>query len=224
MPGTSWRRFPDVPTLTQIRSELYQRRTLHVFFIPSACARWCPMPQWQLVAIANSPAPWCWEYTSTRHHSLMSSIHSLLDLPLLFCLSMIPDTAFFTTFLTSSQYYRRARIIFASSPRSFAPHTFWCQAFVFSLNSLFSAASVCGEFFSSSIFKIPSGINESMSLFLSVQVSHAYRSTLITYDIIMPSFFPCADVHAAPYSLEPGYRSSYTWIRDSLTEVVTSSE
>ena len=31
-------------------------------FIPSACARWCPMPQRQFVSIPIGPAPWCWLY------------------------------------------------------------------------------------------------------------------------------------------------------------------
>jgi len=37
---------------------------------------------------------------SVRHHSLMSSIHSLLALPLLFSPSMIPNTTFFTNRLS----------------------------------------------------------------------------------------------------------------------------
>jgi len=51
---------------------------------------------------------------SVRHHSLMSSIHSLLGLPLLFSPSMIPNTTFFINRGCHSSY-RCAQIICVSS-------------------------------------------------------------------------------------------------------------
>jgi len=80
--------------------------------------------------------------TSTRYHSFMSSIHSLLGLPLLFCPTIIPNITFNTNQLLP---------ILQMCPNNFSflsvinCTTFcFCQSFFLSLNSLFSAVGACG--------------------------------------------------------------------------------
>lgn len=49
---------------TQSSSKLF-------FFIPWACARWCPMPPQQLVSTLNGPAPWCRVFARLSNATLL---------------------------------------------------------------------------------------------------------------------------------------------------------
>ena len=113
----------------------------------------------------------------------MSSIHSLLGLPLLLGPSMIPNTTFFTNWLSS---------ILRMCPNNFSFHSIIICATFFMMSSLhlFSEFVI---FCCQCMWRIiqyhfmSNAFSESVSLFLRVQVSHAFSSTLITPVLIMPS-------------------------------------
>jgi len=113
--------------------------------------------QWQFTSILICPVPWRWECVRLPdtilwwHPSILclflllpflfshdSVQHIFLHLHLSSILQMCPDNFSFLSMI-NAQYF------------------FQCLAFILSLNSLFSAASVCGEFVcSTSIsFKMP---------------------------------------------------------------------
>jgi len=126
---------------------------------------------------------------SSRHHSLMSSIHSLLGLPLLFCPSAIPNPTFCTNRL-SSILYRCTWIIFVSSPWSIAPHSFWCQDL--SLKSIFYAASE--GYVHDELFRIAFHLKCHRRVYVSLRPGsrshvHIEARSFIAHVLLMLSFF-----------------------------------
>jgi len=125
----------------------------------------------------------CWSHLVITYIFLISSSFlGLAPVGLIF-LSCFAPARFWTPHSSPTgchPCYRCPKIILVFSPWSFASNYFWCEAFVLSYRS-----SVCGEFFCSISFQMPSA---SMSLFLRVQVSCACSSTLIAHDLIMLCF------------------------------------
>jgi len=129
------------------------------FFIPWAYARWCPMPPWQLVFTRNGPAPWGWVFACLSDTILWCHPSTLCSV----FLSCLVHLWFQTPRSSPTGCHpsdRCAQIIWVSSPWSFASHYFWCPAFVLCLHSLFSVATVCGEFFCNISFQMLSTMSQ----------------------------------------------------------------
>jgi len=142
---------------------------LLLFFIPCACAHWCPMPPWLLVSIPNGPAPWCWVFAGLSDTILWCRPSTLFS----FFLSCLVHVWFQTP--RSSNRLSSILQICPNNLRFLSMIsciTFcWYLAFVWSLHSLFSVASVCGEFFCKISSQMPS---TSLCFSSSASRSHMY--------------------------------------------------
>jgi len=167
-------------------------------FIPWACARWFPIIPWQFTSILIGHASWYW--VSVRHCTLMSSIHSLLGLPLPICLPQCQTPHSSPTSCHPS--YRCVRIIVVSFPRSIAAHSCYVQRVVSKFD--ISSTCVCGEFFCNISFQMPS-----TSLNLSSSGSR-FHTHIVNGHHACPYNVSVCWCACCPYFLEPGRSSSCT--------------